>query len=160
MSLHKLFKTDKKRERDGVYIDYGPNEDLPEGEDGRRPTMRFKIARAGGSNNEYNKAIERLTRPHRRAIQTGNFGNDQAEALFREAFIAHVLLGWEGVTGEDKAIIPYSKKAAEKLFAEMPDLLAALREEASNASLFREELRETDLGNSGGSLSTDSSKDP
>ena len=151
MSLSKMFKTDQKMEREGIFIDLGPNEDLPPGDDGKRPSMRFRIARAGGSNQEYNKALERLTRPHRRAIQAGHFSNEQAEALFREAFVNNVLLGWDNITDpkDPTQLLPFSPEAANRLFTEMPDLLTFLREEASNAALFREELRDRDLGNSG-----------
>ena len=33
-ALHKQFKTDANMEKDGIILDYGPNEDLPKGEDG------------------------------------------------------------------------------------------------------------------------------
>lgn len=159
MSLHKLFKSNPQLERDGITIDLGPNEDLPADNEGKRPHIQFRIARAGGSNQNYNKTMERLTRPYRRAIQSGHFSNEQAETVFREAFISTVLLGWNNVTDEKGQVLPFSAENANKLFSAMPDLLNFLREEASNASLFREELRETDLGNSGRSLSTASSKD-
>ena len=63
MSLYKLFKTDEKLETDGVWLEYGQTEE-------GKP-IRIKIARAGGRNVAFAKALEKATRPYRKAIQTG-----------------------------------------------------------------------------------------
>lgn len=157
MSLSK-FKTSKKIEKDGVLVDYGPNEDMP---GPPHPQMRFRVARSGGANVAHEKVLEQLTKPFKRLIQTGNLSNAQAKDIQREAFLRTCLLGWEGVSMPGSAEpLKFSKENAEALFKEVPDILADLIEAAGNASLYREELLEADLGNSGGSLSTDSSRDP
>lgn len=158
MNLHQMFKTDPALERDGIIVDYGPNEQLPTGEDGESPSIKFRIARAGGNNLAYAKALERLTKPHRRLIQSGQLSNDLAKTISRAAFLDTCLLGWENVTDEAGNVLPFSRENAERLFNELPDLYTDLSEQAANASLFREELREADLGNSGRSLNTDSIK--
>lgn len=158
MGLHKQFKTDQNMERDGIIIDYGPNDDLPKGEDGQHPPMRFRIARAGGANQAFNKTLERLTRPHRRAIQSGNMSMELSDKLYRQAFIESILIGWDNITTADGQPLPYSPENADKLFTDLPDLYTDLREQSNNASLFREESLQEDLGNSGKSFATDSSK--
>lgn len=153
MSLSKLFKTDSNLERAGIFVDYGPNEELP-----GKPAMRFKIARAGGANQAHNKAVERLIKPHKRAVQTGNLSNDLAKSIDRTAWLETCLLGWENIS-LDGEVLEFNKENAERLFTALPDLYADLREQSNNMSLFREEVLEADLGNSGRSLSTASSKD-
>jgi len=52
----------------------------------------------------------------------------------------------------------FNKENVLKLFEDQPDLFADLREQAKNVALFRDEVRETDLGNSGKSSATASNK--
>lgn len=150
MSLYQLFKTSKNLETDGIYIEYGSDED-------GKP-IRIKIARAGGSNKAFTKALERATRPYRKAIQSGLLDNATADRLFRDVFADTVVLGWENVKGPDGKDLPFSRENILKLFEDLPDLFSDLREQASNAALYREEVAEKDLGNSGTSSATDSSK--
>lgn len=150
MSLYKQFKTDANLERDGILIDYGPNsKDLP---------TRFRLARAGGQNKAYAKALEKATRPHKKSIQMGSLDNNIADRIFMEVFVDTVVLGWENVEDENGNDLEFTRENVLKLFTDLPDLYQDLREQAQNASLFREELLEEDLGNSGGSSSTASSK--
>lgn len=67
MSLYTLFKTNKEFEQDGIWIQYGVTD--------QRQPIRIKIARAGGANKNYLKALEIATRPYRKAIQTGALDN-------------------------------------------------------------------------------------
>lgn len=144
MSLKK-YKTNPKLEKDGVWVDYGPNEDLP-----GNPNMRFLVARAGGSNLQYEKAMEHLTKPFRRLIQSGNLSNAQAKDLQRQAFLSACLRGWEGISMPGSPDpLPFSTENAQKLFQEVPDILTGLIAEADGAAIYRETILEEDLGNSG-----------
>jgi hypothetical protein len=142
MSLYQQFKTDEKLEKEGILVDFGVNQrtDKP---------IRFRIARAGGSNITFAKAMEKATRPHKRALHLGTLSNDVAEKIYREVFIDTVLLDWEEVDGSDGQPLPFTRENAVKLFTDLPDLFAQLREDAGNAALFLAEVREADLGNSG-----------
>jgi hypothetical protein len=157
MNLYDQFATDAQMEKQGIIIDYGPNADLPK-VDGEAPHILFRIARAGGANQTFNKVLERLTRPHRRMIQSGHMDTVLADQLYEQAFIESILLGWDNVTNKAGEPLPYSKLNAAQLFKDLPELYRDLREQANNSSLFREEQREADLGNSGMSSATDSSK--
>jgi hypothetical protein len=152
MSLYKLFKTNENLEADGIWIEYGTNE--------KGEPIRVKIARAGGHNVGFSKALEKATRPYRKAIQTGMLDNKTADRLYKEVFAEHVVLDWLNVDGPDGEPLAFSKDNALKLFEDLPDLFADLREQASNVALFRDELREADLGNSGKSSAMGSSKAP
>lgn len=148
--LYNLFKTDENLETDGIFIEYG------ETDDGK--PIRIKIARAGGSNKAFSKALEKATRPHRKAIQSGFLDNATADRLYKEVFAETVVLGWENVEGPDGKLLDFNRENVLKLFTDLPDLFQDLREQASNVSLFREEVMEKDLGNSGKSSATGSSK--
>jgi len=152
MSLYKLFKTDENLETDGIWLEYGQNE--------KGEPIRIKIARAGGHNSAFSKALEKATRPYRKAIQTGMLDNKTADKLYKEVFADTVVLDWINVEGPDGKPMEFKRENVLKLFEDLPDLFADLREQANNVALFREEVREADLGNSGKSSTTGSSKAP
>lgn len=132
-STYQFFKTSEKLEQTGIVIDYGD--------------FRFRVARAGGANKEYQKALERKTRPFKRAIQADAFTNDQAIAVLREVYAETVILGWEGVTDESGKPMEFSRENALKLFNDLPDLFSDLMQQANNSALYREQLRGEDAKN-------------
>jgi len=146
VSLSSQFATDKQAEVDGVWVEYGANKD------GSVPG--FKISRMSKANKKYTKALERATRPHRRAIELETMNNDLAERLFMEVFVDTVLLDWRNVSlsdvsGEKKAegYADYSKANALSLFERLNELYDDLQEKAKKASLFRDETLEGEAGN-------------
>lgn len=139
MNLYKQFKTDATLETAGVFLDYGTNS--------KGKPIRFKIARAGGKNDAYSKALEKATRPHRIAMQNKTFSNEQADALVLDVFCEAVLLGWEGVENEAGEAVSYDKAAARKLMNDLPDLYADIRGQADAAATFRQQELEADLKN-------------
>lgn len=150
MSLYNLFKTDEDLEKEGIWIQYG------EASNGQQ--IGFKIARAGGQNTAFAKALEKATKPYRKAIQTGMLDDKTADSIYKQVFIDTVVLDWKNVENSDGEILKFNKENAIKLFSDLPELFADLREQAGNVSLFRAEVRNKDLGNSGRSLNTASSK--
>lgn len=150
MNIYSLFKTDAALEKEGIWIEYGT--------DGEK-AMRIKIARAGGKNTEFNKALEKATKPYRKQIQSGVLDDGTADKLFKNVFADKVMLGWENISDPDGKPMKFTKDNVLKLFEDLPDLFQDLREQSTNSTLFREEVRETDLGNSGKSSATDSNKD-
>lgn len=139
MSLYSQFATNKEAEVDGVWVEYGANED------GTIPA--FKISRMSKANKKYTKALEKATRPHRRAIELETMNNDLAERLFMEVFVDTVLLEWKNIRNRDGEEVTLSKDSAMKLFGELPELYDDLQEKAKKASLFREETLEEEAGN-------------
>lgn len=148
--LYNMFKTNDNLEQSGVYIDYGPNS--------KKVPIRILIARAGGSNTDFNKALEKSTRPYRKAIASGTLGDGVAEQLYKAAFIAHVIKGWEGVETKDGVELPFTPENVSQLLTDLPDLYTDLKEQSTTLAIFREDLLEADLGNSGRSSATDGSK--
>jgi len=140
MSLREQFATNVQKEVQGVEIKYAPNAD------GSVPT--FIISRMGKSNRAYQKALERETRPHRRAIDLGTVKAEVAEKLFLDVFAETIVKGWKNVQPEaDGVNVQYSKEAAIKLFTELPELYEDLQAQAKNASLFRDEAIEDEAKN-------------
>lgn len=152
--LYSTFKTNEQFETEGVWLEYGFLDD-----DESKP-IRIKIARAGGQNKAFTKALEKATKPHRKALQAGMLDDKIADRLYKDVFAATVVLDWMNVTDPDGNELVFTKENVLKVFSDLPDLFMDLREQASNVSLFRDEIRENDLGNSGKSLPTDSSRGP
>ena len=130
-NLYKQFATDPERERNGITVEYHDDEDP------NAPPQRFKVARSGGANVEYNKAIERLTKPYRRALAAGTVPLVTVKKLQTQAFVETCMLGWENVTGPDNRPISFSKEAAQKLMDDLPDLCEDLQAQANTANLFK-----------------------
>ncbi len=139
MSLYSQFATNKDAEVEGVWVEYGANED------GSIPA--FKISRMSKANKKYTKSLERATRPHRRAIELETMNNDLAERLFMEVFVDTVLLDWKCIKQRDGEELEFCKKNALKLFEDLPELYDDLQEKAKKASLFRDETLEEEAGN-------------
>ena len=144
MALYKDFGTDASREKEGLWLEYGD--------------FRVRVARAGGGNKSYQKALEAKTRPYRRAIQTDTFDNDRANQLLMSVFSTHVVRGWETkINGEWVSGIETAEGGSEllqvnaenvmKTFQALPDLFADVMQAAQNAALFRTALLEEAAGN-------------
>lgn len=137
--LYNQFGTNKTLEKEGVWLEYGQT---PDGK-----PVRIKVARAGGQNLAYQKQMEKATRPHKKALQTGTLDNAVAEKLFREVYADSVIVGWENITDADGKPLVFSRENVVKVMEDLPDLFADIREAAANMSIFRDEERKADLGN-------------
>lgn len=137
MSLTKNFKTNQKKEIEGVAIP------MPANDDGTVPT--FTVARSGSSNTRYTKALERVMRPHQAAQRTKTLGEEMARSLLRQAFVEGCLLNWQNVllsdvSGDVEAVgfAPFNIDNANTLFAKLPDLYDQLQLMAADVALYRE----------------------
>jgi hypothetical protein len=146
MSLSKTFKTDPALEKTGVEIEMPPNDD------GTIPT--FTIARAGRNNPEYQKVMDRVMKPHRRADQLGALKQAKKDELTREIFAEAGVLNWKNVEAADvfgtdsKKHAPYTKDNAISLFKRLPELYAVLIEFSVDRATFLEAEKEEDAKNS------------
>lgn len=133
-SIYEMFATDLKIETEGFT---------------HRITdkISFRLARAGGANAKFSKAMEVKTRPYRRQIAEDTMDITLANKLLIEAFAETVILGWEGITKKGGKAVPFSTEAAIKLFTDLPDLFNELREAAAKQSNFRAAEVEEDVGN-------------
>lgn len=150
MSMYKQFETDPELERLGIILDYGD--------------YRIKIARAGGKNKNFEKTMDRIAKPYRRALATETMDNDRAEDLMREGYAESVILHWEVVTDRDEKTgerifttglddpeggppLPFNKANVLAALIALPDLFADIKEQAVKSALFRKTVQETEAGN-------------
>lgn len=147
MSLSKLFQTDAELEKQGIFLEYGDT--------------RIRVARAGGGNTAYQKRLESVTRPYRRAIQTETLPVDQANGLVMKVFAETVVLGWETKVGDEWKpgmdpidlglppgdLLPMSQERVLEVFTRLPDLFKDVQEQAGKAALFLTDVREHDAKN-------------
>lgn len=138
-SLKALFKTDKKLEKDGVEIDYD--------------FAVITVARAGGSNTAYKKALIDVLQPYRQALQAGLIEENILQPKFIKLFADHVILNWqtrrsdqtlvqglEGTEGTDGELVPFTAENVYKYLLEVPELYEALEKEATSRKLFLKDL--------------------
>ena len=158
MSLKNQFKTDESLETSGVVIQYG--------------STRIRIARAGGSNIAYKKALEKEMKPHRRALAANVMDNEQALPILQRVFAKHVVVDWNeeclvdgkkqwvrGINPEDiglgkvadgdlaASLETFTPENVLAVFSELPELYSDLQDQANGHSLFREETNEEASGN-------------
>lgn len=135
MSLYKQFKTDPNYESQGITLEYG---NTPNGK-----PIRIKIARAGGSNAKFLKALEIKSKPYRRQLQNETIDPKIADDILMQVFVDSVILDWENVEDENGTALPFNRENCLKLFRDLPDLFADVREQASRSALFRAEIKES-----------------
>jgi hypothetical protein len=134
MGVYRNFATNDAAETEGVILDFGGGE-------------KIRIARAGGGNKAYAKALEKATAPFRREIQLNVLTEEQATEIARQVYADAVIRGWEGLKDRDGKPFPYSKENAVRLLMDLPELFQDLREQATNLALFRQAIDEADAKN-------------
>src|SRR3546814_10059117 len=71
-NIYKMFQTDKGLETEGIWYNFDK-------------TTGFRLARAGGANMKFVKALEERTRPYRRQIEDNTIDPELANGLLIEA---------------------------------------------------------------------------
>lgn len=144
--LFNMYATDKRREAEGIKVQFGPK-------------TFITIARAGGSNKKFMKAAEERSRAHRQALERGIIDPKVAEGIMRETYADAIVLGWDGVldpktvvrdedTGEiTGSELPFTRANVIYLFEQLPELLLDIQDKASNPANFRAGNTEADLKN-------------
>lgn len=132
-NIKKMFGTDKDLETHGVVIDYGE--------------FTVTIARAGGSNQKFNRLLEAKTKPHRRIIETENMDQKLANKLLMEVYAQTVVLDWTGVLDDEGNPIPFSAEACIEQFKDNKDFFDDIQSQATRAALFRTEVLAAESGN-------------
>lgn len=143
------FRSDTAAEQEGVELDYGP--------------FRVTIARAGGANKSYERLLEALTKPYRRAIQLETLDAKVSEKIMKEALARAVVLNWEtlvdaegnpdasgtdwkqGVEDPDTGeLLPFSWENVLKVLQhkELQNLYNDLRIQSGKEALFLQTRRE------------------
>lgn len=133
-NIYDKFGTDKKLEQEGVTLDYG---------DG----LEVRIARAGGSNTKFEKAVQLKMRKFGLQAKHDLLDADQMREVMREVLAETVVLGWSGVTDREGNALPFNRENCIKLFKDLPDLFEDVLEQSRKAALFKTVVLEAESGN-------------
>lgn len=133
-SIYQKFGTDKKSEQEGIILDYG---------DG----MTIRIARAGGSNVRFEKAVQSKMRKFGLQAKHDLLEPEQMRGVMREVFAETIVLEWTGFTDEEGNALPLSRENIIKVFTDLPDLFDDVLEQSRKSSLFKSSLLEAEAGN-------------
>ena len=159
-NLYDLFKMDAELEREGITIDYG--------------SIKFLLARAGGSNTAFKKLFQSKAKKYRHQIDNKTMSDSAAELLMAQSYAEAIILGWwsrknddrgeaildkdgeeqwvdtiEVPTADGKGMkkVKYSVKECVKLLLDLPDLFTDIQSMAGESANYRKELEEEDEGN-------------
>lgn len=117
--------SDTSKEVGGVPVDY-----CPDGE----THFRCVIARAGGSNDLYHKALEEATRSFRNSgVDLSRVDHTKQRGVMASVYAKSVIKGWNDEDFET----PFSVEAAEAFFLDVPDFLDFCVVEANKIAAYR-----------------------
>lgn len=126
MGLYTQYKTDSALETGGVWFE------IMDG-------VKFLIARAGGSNRKYRRALDNRSKPYRHQIRKETIDAEKLRELAMLAFVDACLLDWDGVTDGNDEPMEFSRGNVLKVFNELPEVYDTLFDAASTAGAYREQ---------------------
>ena len=119
----KDFKTDKDKEKDGVWEDLG---------DG----CSVLVARYG--NQAMVNAYRRYPRVLRQRLESGQIDDDKSANVMAKVMADTILLDWKGLK-EDGKEVAYSKEECVRILTEYPDIRSMIFEISNEAQLYHDE---------------------
>ncbi len=147
MSLYKSYATNPDSEIQGVEFEYSG-------------AAKLLIARSGGANKKFQKIVERICKPHRRALDTGRIKADVLRRLIMEATVDACILNWwskvvDTETGEEsweegieqvgsEELLPVTKDNMTALFNRLPDFFDDVSADSGSYASFQDEGRDSD----------------
>jgi len=137
--LYAQYETDPAVERDGVWLEFGPNTKDKE--------IRIRVARAGGANEAYLKQLEFRSKPIRRGIQTETVDRKKLESIVREVYADTVVVAWENVEDKDGNELAFNKENVIKILTDLPWIYQEIMDCSTKLQLFRKEIQEADAKN-------------
>ena len=133
-SIYEKFATDNKSEQEGIVLDYG---------DG----LEIRIARAGGSNIKFEKAVQKKMRKYGLQAKHDLLEPEQMREVMREVLAETVVLSWKGVTNREGTALEFTRDNCIQLFKDLPDLFEDIMEQSRKAALFKKDILEVEAGN-------------
>lgn len=144
-NFYELFKTETNLEVDGVWKEYAGG------------LVRVKIARQGGKNVAYNKALSKVGKRFEKAP---NETKEQIDRPWAEVFTAAVIKGFE-VKVDDKwvsgvylpneagelSLVDASTDNIIKVLIDLPDLFTKIKDDANEMNTFQKQKEEEDIKN-------------
>jgi hypothetical protein len=139
-SPYARFKTDKAKETEGTWVDFGGFE--------------LKLKRANPSNKAYINMLEKtLLKPYARAIGAGTMDRSVSGPLLARVLANTIVTDWRSELGDhviegDGAPLTFSPEACEKMLCDLPDFMETVQTESVKLDNFIAEQREADAKNS------------
>ena len=133
-SIYDIFGTDKSAEQDGIILEYGKG-------------LEIRIARAGGSNTKFEKAVQTKMRKYGLQAKHDLLDNEQMREVMREVLAETVVLGWKGFTDRAGTELPFNRDNCIQVFKDLPDLFDDVLEQSRKASLFKTMVLEAEAKN-------------
>jgi len=133
-NIYEKFGTDKTLEQEGIILDYG---------DG----MEMRIARAGGSNVKFEKAVQVKMRKFGLQAKHDLLDPAQMREVMREVLAETVVLGWTGFTDREGDTLLFTVANCVQVFKDLPDLFDDVLEQSRKANLFKNSVLEDEAGN-------------
>lgn len=144
---YKIFDVDKSIEKEGILVNYGD--------------FRFKLARAGGSNQEFRKLLQAKLKPYRHQMDNDTMDEKVSEVIVREVYARTVVLGWETKVSDEPSPdgtwepwletptgkTPFSVDACIKVLTDLPELFKDIQSMAGKAAHYRKGEEDADAKN-------------
>ena len=145
MDLFEYYKTNKTVEAEGVWIPYP------------HVKAKVKLARAGGSNKQWEVERERVLRPLRKAYRGETIPDTETLDALLTPFCKLIIKDWE--VKKDGKTVPCTMENKIKLCQELPDFYVEMMTDAGTLDYYRAAENEVDAGKlesgSGGSKPTE-----
>lgn len=150
-----MIRLDMEKVTGGVIVKFDFNPPKREDETQEEADARFagkqqwaKLACMDlNANRRYQKRMEALSKPYRRAIQLGTMDDDKADEIALKGFLELVLLDWGNIPIEGAC--PFTVEGARQILSkpEWRVFYADLRDAASNVEEFAKDELEKDAKN-------------
>lgn len=105
---------------------------------------RIVVARAGGKNKVYVRALEKVARENKHALSL--ISDVESAQLFHELYADTVIQAWQtmidgewidGIDDGKGGVIPATRENMIATFVDLPDLFTAIKDTAENAQYYR-----------------------
>lgn len=137
--LYSQFKTDERKEVEGVIVNYGKNS--------KGENIDFVIARAGGANAKFASVAEKVMKPYRRQLNNESIDLTTVQNLMKKVYARSVVIGWSGVEDENNNPLEFNEANVIKVFTDLPDLFDDIRGLAEKQAMFRLQALEDESKN-------------
>jgi hypothetical protein len=129
----------EQSERDGIWMPYGD--------------FMVLLARAGGSNKEFGKALRKYGKKFEHLLRLEAVEEEEALAVLRQVYTDTVILDWkvkdneEWVRGihdpsDESNILPFSRENVLRVLTEMPELFDDIQEQSKTTGWYTQKARE------------------
>jgi hypothetical protein len=138
--LNAAFQTSSDLEKKGVWLDLGELN----GKEGE--VTKILLARSGGMNVEFQRAMEKITRKNLTRYKAKAISTQEMTDMTIPIYAKHVVLDWENVMFNGE-YLPYTPENCEIIFRELPDFFDLIAKEAGDFDLFKQANLEVARGN-------------